>query len=443
MIRYLDGHGVVNGFQALMSTNQQTLPKSDARMAFDRLLDAAERSQRQVANDDRERVADEPSDAAAIATPLVDRREEERAAQASPAAAATSAPSVEAAASERRSTELREPTADERGRGRVTRESRSDARVQGEDRSRGASNTPTPSVTGSTPASASESVDSAEQAAASLSMDAAAKPAVSMAAASAVESSSGADAPLDGAEASSAFEVPWDAASQAGAAALAVDPAQAAAAARTTGSASAASGSSSIKLIAQPGGELGMSWQGLGSGSAGTERLARSAASAQAAKNTDAVVQAATRGISSALMQRGGTITIRLIPETLGALRVQVKIDEGSVSVRLEATNAQAAELLQANAASLRQSLEARGMQVERIQVVVQNAETPRASVIGDAQQEQNEADQPEQEPWSQQDEPSGQSDRQTPGRQRGSGAALEPADRFGERLRFSLDDGV
>jgi len=62
-------------------------------------------------------------------------------------------------------------------------------------------------------------------------------------------------------------------------------------------------------------------------------------------------------------------VVLRLQPESLGELRVQVGLDGESVTARFEATTAEARDLLHASLATLRSSLEARGLHVEKLHV--------------------------------------------------------------------------
>lgn len=71
------------------------------------------------------------------------------------------------------------------------------------------------------------------------------------------------------------------------------------------------------------------------------------------------------RGLAQVLKAGGGELTMRLNPEQLGALRIQVRIGSGVVGVRVEAETEQARELLSRDSATLRAALEARGLEVE------------------------------------------------------------------------------
>lgn len=85
--------------------------------------------------------------------------------------------------------------------------------------------------------------------------------------------------------------------------------------------------------------------------------------------DAQSVTQAVARGLAAAAAQKGGSITMRLIPETLGQVRIQMDLVQGSVSVRIETSGAAAQGLLNQNLAMLRQSLESKGLAVNRISV--------------------------------------------------------------------------
>jgi hypothetical protein len=85
---------------------------------------------------------------------------------------------------------------------------------------------------------------------------------------------------------------------------------------------------------------------------------------------TEAAVEAQiARGLSAAVRQRGGTVTLRLSPESLGLVRVEVRVAEGQVRVRMEANTDSARRLLGDHLAALRQALEDQGLRVDRIEV--------------------------------------------------------------------------
>lgn len=79
--------------------------------------------------------------------------------------------------------------------------------------------------------------------------------------------------------------------------------------------------------------------------------------------------QIVSRGLTAALAQRGGVVHIRLVPESLGEVRINMTLDAASVNVRIDAATPAAQQLLSDHLGTLRASLEARGLQVERIAV--------------------------------------------------------------------------
>ncbi|HVZ92883.1 MAG TPA: flagellar hook-length control protein FliK [Phycisphaerales bacterium] len=88
-----------------------------------------------------------------------------------------------------------------------------------------------------------------------------------------------------------------------------------------------------------------------------------------ASPQADPASAAVARGLTAAISQKGGSLTIRLIPETLGLVRVHMEIASGRVTATLEATSAPAHELLNSNLGMLRSALESRGLSVDRLQV--------------------------------------------------------------------------
>lgn len=94
-----------------------------------------------------------------------------------------------------------------------------------------------------------------------------------------------------------------------------------------------------------------------------------------------------TRGISAVLNQKGGALTMRLTPPSLGHVRIVMALKGGQVSVELEAGNARAHDLLRSQLPALRQSLEAKGLTVERLGVQLSaNAHQGHAGSGGDHQ---------------------------------------------------------
>jgi flagellar hook-length control protein FliK len=101
---------------------------------------------------------------------------------------------------------------------------------------------------------------------------------------------------------------------------------------------------------------------------AGTRASSSSPAGPALPATLDAQV---TRGVSALLAQGPGSITLRMVPEDLGQLRVHMTMKEGSLSLRFETGNGAARELLDSAVADLRSTLEARGLSVERLSVTI------------------------------------------------------------------------
>lgn len=75
------------------------------------------------------------------------------------------------------------------------------------------------------------------------------------------------------------------------------------------------------------------------------------------------------RGLAQALTGKGGTVTLRLRPEHLGQVTAHVRVENGVVGVRIEASHEEARALLERESSVLRASLESRGMEVGHVRV--------------------------------------------------------------------------
>ncbi len=75
------------------------------------------------------------------------------------------------------------------------------------------------------------------------------------------------------------------------------------------------------------------------------------------------------RGFAAALRQQGGTVLLRLEPDSLGTLRIRMDLEAGRVEATLEASSDRARRLLDDALPSLRSALEAHGLSVERLDV--------------------------------------------------------------------------
>ena len=87
------------------------------------------------------------------------------------------------------------------------------------------------------------------------------------------------------------------------------------------------------------------------------------------------------RGLAAVLRQRGGSVTLRLTPASLGELRVKMTVKGAKVEADFEPSTKQAQRLLEQNLSALRSALEAKGLAVERLHV----ADAPEAHTGGGA----------------------------------------------------------
>jgi Meckel syndrome type 1 protein len=91
----------------------------------------------------------------------------------------------------------------------------------------------------------------------------------------------------------------------------------------------------------------------------------------EAPAQEQATVMAANRGLDVALKQQGGSVQMRLSPESMGALKVEMTISRGVVAATLQASTPEARDLLTRNIETLRSSLEAKGLSVERLSITL------------------------------------------------------------------------
>lgn len=85
----------------------------------------------------------------------------------------------------------------------------------------------------------------------------------------------------------------------------------------------------------------------------------------------DAALASIQRGLSVAMKQQGGSVQMRLTPESLGLLKIEMTLARGVVAATLQASTPEARELLTRNIETLRASLEAKGLSVERLSITL------------------------------------------------------------------------
>lgn len=82
-----------------------------------------------------------------------------------------------------------------------------------------------------------------------------------------------------------------------------------------------------------------------------------------------------SKSLAMLLQRSGGSVEIRLQPEALGHVRVEVTVRDGVVRARFEAESEQARGLLRSELDRLRSMLEHRGLRVERLEIASDRAE--------------------------------------------------------------------
>jgi len=92
---------------------------------------------------------------------------------------------------------------------------------------------------------------------------------------------------------------------------------------------------------------------------------ARITLAAEPLKEEAALTAQAAGGLAAALRKGGGTVTLNLRPEHLGALTINVTLTGDALAATLTADSESARELLEHSLPLLRESIEARGLRIE------------------------------------------------------------------------------
>ena len=111
--------------------------------------------------------------------------------------------------------------------------------------------------------------------------------------------------------------------------------------------------------------------------------LARSGAEAKLAEQT---TQLTARGMSALASQRGGSLNIRLNPNSLGEVAIRMTVVEGVVRADLIASSAAARAMLEGGLDVLRGSMESRGLTVDRLVVQAAQAAGDSSGVRSESQ---------------------------------------------------------
>ncbi|MFG0292980.1 MAG: flagellar hook-length control protein FliK [Phycisphaerales bacterium JB050] len=166
----------------------------------------------------------------------------------------------------------------------------------------------------------------------------------------------------------------------------------------------------------------------------------------QARTDGDAVTnQAVARGMNAVLRQGGGALTMKLSPASLGEVRIEMSMQGGRVSLQFDVGNIAAYEAIKGQLGELKQSLEQRGMTVERVETHV----SPALAKSSQPEQQSNQrgGEQSGQNEQQHQDAADGQSRGRADGGERGThesgwdspdGESMEMD--FEQSLRLGLD---
>lgn len=95
--------------------------------------------------------------------------------------------------------------------------------------------------------------------------------------------------------------------------------------------------------------------------------------------NDTANVARVSRALQNAVMQKGGTITIRMMPPELGQVRVDIQMHGGKVSANFQTEHQSVQTLMSREMSQLRQALEKQGLTVEKLEVTQRPASSSNA----------------------------------------------------------------
>ena len=91
--------------------------------------------------------------------------------------------------------------------------------------------------------------------------------------------------------------------------------------------------------------------------------------SANEAKLVERATMITSRGMNALASQKGGSLTIRLDPPSLGQVMIRMSVSNGVVQAELHASNSAGRVVMERGIETLRASLESRGLSVERLSV--------------------------------------------------------------------------
>lgn len=104
-------------------------------------------------------------------------------------------------------------------------------------------------------------------------------------------------------------------------------------------------------------------------------------------ESNEANIARVMRGMRGVINQNGGSVTLRLSPPEMGIVRVEMQINQGSVSAQLHTEQEGTRMLLAQQLGQLRQSLEAQGLHVDRLTVATMPSDSTNFTTDRDAEQ--------------------------------------------------------
>ncbi|KAA0216641.1 MAG: flagellar hook-length control protein FliK [Leptolyngbya sp. PLA3] len=107
-----------------------------------------------------------------------------------------------------------------------------------------------------------------------------------------------------------------------------------------------------------------------------------------------------SRSLASIIARGGGKLSLRLSPQALGDVRVDVEVREGSARALFRTETESACDLLKSNLDALRHALETRGLRVERLEVIGPHSESAAPASESDRIDGRESAGSGQQQPW-------------------------------------------
>ena len=123
--------------------------------------------------------------------------------------------------------------------------------------------------------------------------------------------------------------------------------------------------------------------------------------SANEAKLVERATMITSRGMNALASQKGGSLTIRLDPPSLGQVMIRMSVSNGVVQAELHASNSAGRVVMERGLETLRASLESRGLSVERLSVQAATGSSESLSTRSDSNTQddgQQQTDKDEQE---------------------------------------------